>query len=276
MRNKVLFLMVLLLISSYGCTKQVKNLTAIKVDHCSYTDELFDYCKKENIKFYEESIVNLPVNFNTKYILVPVNYGEKKSYSGMVAIEKKTGHVDTMQFGFKNLKKSDQIVSDINSDIFCINGEINSKSLSITRSGKNCFKFNHNGFSLVGTKEKVSTKDIYPIFFDKGSFKCGSNKCNFINLNNNNLKNISRGESNTSLKFLVNEKGFDSSYIDASDEKNILYVIRYSEGDNSIDSLSLSYFYQGEFKTKNFGVIKSLRILDSRNIELNGKKIILN
>lgn len=249
--------------------------TDVKVDKCSYTDEYFDYCTKENILKYKESIKKLPVNFNKNYILLPVNSGDN-SYSGIVAIDKNSGHVDTMLFGFKKKNEVNQIVSEVNSDMFCINGEINSKSLSITKSGKNCFKFNHNGFSLIKEVNDVTVNNLYPILFDKLKFKCGSNQCKFLSLNTKSLNKISRGDNNSSLRFIINERGFDSSYIDASDDKNILYVIRYNEGDNQVENLSLSYFYQGEFKNKPLGVIKSLRILDSRNIEFNGKKIILN
>lgn len=270
--KKTLILLVLSLLSSYGCTKQNISDKKIKVHNCSYVDEYFDYCKPEFINKYTKLLTTAEVNFNKKFILAPV--GENTSYSGIVAIDKVTGNVETMKFGFKKSNIKGQIKSKIDSDVFCVDGEVNSKSLSINEIGKNCFRFDNKGFNFLS--HKISEPiNIYPIIFEDLKFKCGTQKCNFKNLNDENLKKISKNSSSP-LKFMTNEKGFDSSYIDISDNKGILYLIKYTEGDNYNENLILAYFYQGDFKLKSLGNVKNLKILDSRNIKFNGKKLILD
>lgn len=276
MLRRFLILSFVCFLSSYGCSKQPNVKKELKVDNCSYVDEYFDYCKIDYLKKYEKIFNEENINFNNKLILVPVVVNGDL-YSGIVAIDKYSGHVDTMLFGFKINGKNDQIISNINSDIFCIVGEINSKSLSVTKKGKNCFKYNHKGFELIDQKKdkKDINKNIFPIIYDHNKFKCGNYDCYLSGLTINNLNKISREDTNTELKFLVNEKGFDTSYIDASDNNGILYVIRYNEGEGEEENLYLSYFLGGEFKTKLLGPIKSLKILDSRNILFNGKRVVL-
>lgn len=260
------------LVSSYGCTKQNSVVNKIKVNNCSYVDEYFDYCKPAFIKEYSKLLNTGTVNFNQKFILAPI--GNSSSYSGVVAIDKATGNVETMKFGFKQSSLKKKIESQINSDVFCIDGEVNSKSLSINKIGKSCFKFDNEGFIFLNER-KSESKNVYPIIFGNTKFKCGSKNCEFKSLDEENLKKISKNES-SALRFIINEKGFDSSYLDASDDKNILYVIRYTDGDNEIENLNLAYFYQGNFKVKLLGSLKSLKIIDSRRIKFNGKDITLN
>ncbi|NHC03312.1 hypothetical protein G9F31_05955 [Acinetobacter sp. 187] len=270
--KKIIILLTLSLLSSYGCTKQNSVVKKINVHNCSYVDEYFDYCKPEFINEYSKLLSTGTVNFNQKFILAPI--GNSPNYSGIVAIDKTTGNVETMKFGFKQSSLKKQIESKINSDVFCIDGEVNSKSLSINNIGKSCFKFDNKGFKFLN-QSKSESSNIYPIIFGNTNFKCGSKNCEFTSLNEANLNKISKNNS-SSLRFITNEKGFDSSYLDASDDKNILYVIRYNEGDNEIENVNLAYFYQGDFKVKLLGSLKSLKIIDSRNIKFNGKDITLN
>lgn len=270
--KKFITLLVLSLLSSYGCTKQNIVVNKIKVHNCSYVDEYFDYCKPEFINEYSKLLNIGEVNFNKKFILAPI--GDNSSYSGIVAIDKTTGNVETMKFGFKKSSLKKQIKSQIDSDVFCIDGEVNSKSLTINEIGKNCFKFDNKGFIFLNEK-KIESKNVYPIIFVNATYKCGFKKCEFKNFNEESLKKISKN-TNSSLKFITNEKGFDSSYLDASDDKNILFLIRYTEGDNEIENLNLAYFYQGDLKVKALEGIKSLKLLDSRSIKFNGQNIILD
>lgn len=215
------------------------------------------------------------MNFNKKFILKAVIH-TKHDYSGVVAIDKSTGIVSTMLFGFKIDGKSNQISSKINSDVFCIKGEVNSKSLGITKNGDSCFKYNENGFELIDENKIEVEGELFPIKYKDNKFKCRDSNCNFIILNKEKYNKISRGSENNELKLMINERGFDTSYIDASDNNNILYIVRYSEGDEQEEILYLAYFLNGEFKTKLLRGIKSLEIFNSRDIIFNGHKVIFN
>lgn len=273
MKNKLFTFLALSVISTYGCTKENISNVKIKVQNCSYDDEYFDYCKKNYLNQYQDALQNQVVNFNKDYILTSIG-GDKNSCSGIVAIKKRTGQVYTMLYSYKKTNNN-QIITNINSDTFCIMGEVNSKSKGLTKTGKSCFKFNQNGFELEEDKKPTPlvSKKIFPIVFNKNEILCNSKKCKSEPLINQNLNNISRNESGPSLQLMVNERGFDSEYIDASDDKNILYLVVYGEGDNDVKSLFLVYFFQSRFKTKSLGNIKSLNITDTNHIIFNGKKI---
>lgn len=151
MRN--IFLISLMLFFTYGCSQEVQSSPSIRVNKCSYIDEYFDYCKIEYLKFYQKIYEKQSVNFNKDFILTSVG-GENNSFAGVVAINKNTGIVDTMLFGYKK-NNDNQLVFNVNSDIFCINSIVNSKSYSITRGGEACFKYNKNGFELLQTKDNA-------------------------------------------------------------------------------------------------------------------------
>ncbi|PTV53662.1 hypothetical protein [Acinetobacter seifertii] len=271
--RKVIACLVFSIISTYGCTKANTQNTKIKVNNCSYSDEYFNYCKENYLKQYENLWKNSPVNFNKKYILTSIG-GGKDSYAGIVAINKENGQVDTMLFGYKKNSKS-QIETNINSDSFCILGEVNSKSYDITQTGKSCFKFNHNGFDLLknNNKETNQNESVFPITFNNNKLLCNQKKCNQIRLTNLALGKISLDDQDTSLDMMVYERGNDTTYIDASDNNYNLYLMEYTVGDAEQKNFLVAYMKQGKFISKNLGAAKNIKILNSRDVIYDNKKV---
>lgn len=123
-------------------SKKYKNIT---VTNCSFIDELFDYCKTEQLKRYQDAFENQTSNFNKNYVLLKVSQNTPL-ISGIAVVSKKTGLVYTMSYSFRDEK---DLSFNLNSDVFCLEGEIYSQSRGDERKGKSCFKFNTSGFELL-------------------------------------------------------------------------------------------------------------------------------
>lgn len=263
--NKIFFLAICLFIIT-GCAN-AENKKELRVDKCSYEDEYFNYCKKKLLKNYNEYFENEPENFNKKYILKLIGDNDH-SYHGIVAIEKKTGIVYTSIYNVK-LDNNDLLQFNYYSNKFCLNGEVNSKSLSFNKRGKTCFLFSQGVFELDGKiVSKIQAKS--DLLFINNKFMCGSKACKMKILTLNNLNEISKGQD-SDLKFLVNERGFDTVYYDASDKENILYVFLYYEGVGVSKNLALAYMSNGILKFKSLGPVSSVIINGTSDIFVNGK-----
>ena len=59
---------------------------------------------------------------------------------------------------------------------------------------------------------------------------CNGMRCKENIPTNEKLKEISKNYRNSKLHFLVSERGFDTTYINASIDNGVLYVVRYSGG----------------------------------------------
>lgn len=178
--KKIILCLSLSVLSGYGCSKEIKSPSSMKVNQCSYDDEYFDYCEKKYLSFYKKTVETQEANFNKNYILTSVG-GENNTYAGIVIIDKSTGVVDTMIFGYRK-KNKNELFFNLDSDVFCINSEVNSKSLGVTKSGESCFKYNKKGFELLESKKdeygfKVSllpynSKDHYSCYVDSDKEAC--------------------------------------------------------------------------------------------------------
>ncbi|UUM28295.1 hypothetical protein NQU59_03975 [Acinetobacter colistiniresistens] len=105
---------------------------------------------------------------------------------------------------------------------------------------------------------------------------CNGVKCKENTLTIERLKEISNNDKNSELRFLVNERGFDTTYINASAGSKILYVLKYSEGDSEQENIYLSYFLNDSFKTKALGEVKSFKVDSNQKVYFNGNEISLN
>ncbi len=113
-----------------------KSTLKVEVKSCSYEDEYFNYCANNYMRIYKNILKNEKSNFNKKYYLKKIG-GSKINYSGLVVIDMNRGKVSTLLYGII----AENIEYNINSNIFCVNGEVNSKSLSFTKNGRTCFKY---------------------------------------------------------------------------------------------------------------------------------------
>lgn len=98
--KKIILCLSLSVLSGYGCSKEIKSPSSIKVNQCSYDDEYFDYCERKYLSFYKKTVETQEANFNGSYILTSVG-GENNTYAGIAIIDKSTGVVDTMIFGYR-------------------------------------------------------------------------------------------------------------------------------------------------------------------------------
>lgn len=239
----------------------------INVNQCNYVDEYFDYCTKENKKLYEKQMNAKEFNFNKDSILLEVN-GVGGLYNGIAVIDKKKNTIYTSIFTYK---KGSNISFSDKSNIVCINGIVNSKSLDITKEGNTCLEYKNNQFSL---SEKHSTKKIYPVEYSKNKLICNSKDCPIKVLDQKNLDYISE-ESGQDLEFLINNS-FNPNYIDLSDKKGKLYLVFYNEGDDNNPTFFACYFLNGEFKIKNLGSVNSIKINDSSKLKYDSKTLNFN
>lgn len=259
----LLIILTLFISSLSACTKAEK----ITVNQCNYVDEYFDYCTKENKKLYENKMNIKESNFNKDNILLEVNSTAGK-YDGLAVIDKKNNTIYTSKFTYK---KGGKISFSNNSNIICIDGVINSKSLDITKEGNNCLEYKNNELNLL---EKSNTKKIYPVEYVKTKLICNYKDCPIKVLDQKSLNYISE-ENGQDLEFLINGS-FNPSYIDLSDKKGKLYLIFYNEGDDNNPTFFACYFLNGEFKVKNIGYVNSIKVDDSSKFQYDSKILNLN
>lgn len=72
---------------------------------------------------------------------------------------------------------------------------------------------------------------------------------------------------------MVYERGNDTTYIDASDNNYNLYFMEYTIGDAEQRNFLVVYMKQGKFVSKNLGATKNIKILNSRNVVYDNKKV---
>ena len=144
------FIVLVFVMSAFACSAKIdgdlsKKYKDIIVTNCSFIDELFDYCKTEQLKRYQDAFENQTSNFNKNYVLLKV-YQSNPLISGIAVVSKQTGLVYTMSYSFQDEK---ELSFNLNSDVFCLEGEVYSQSRGDGRSGKSCFKFNTSGFAIL-------------------------------------------------------------------------------------------------------------------------------
>ena len=139
-----------------ACSAQGENLEKhykeIYVHNCSFVDEYFDYCRLEHLEQYRNAFKNIPANFNKSYVLITLTQ-ESPLIHGIAVVSKKTGDVYTMLYMFHTKKP---VSYQIESNRFCIDGDIYSHGSGDGREGVNCFEFDNEGFKLLSTNQAIS------------------------------------------------------------------------------------------------------------------------
>lgn len=127
--------------------------------------------------------------------------------------------------------------------------------------------------SCIFAKENTQSVNIFPITFNNNKLLCNQKKCNQIRLTNSALRKISLDDQDTDLNMMVYERGNDTTYIDASDNNYNLYLMEYTVGDAEQKNFLVAYMKQGKFISKNLGAAKNIKILNSRDVTYDNKKV---
>lgn len=72
---------------------------------------------------------------------------------------------------------------------------------------------------------------------------------------------------------MVYERGNDTTYRDASDNDYNLYFMEYTIGDTEQRNFLVAYMKQGKLVSKNLGAAKNIKILNSRDVTYDNKKV---
>ncbi|MCU4577639.1 hypothetical protein KTJ34_09360 [Acinetobacter courvalinii] len=274
-------------ISTGGVTKE-------KISNCNFEQGYIDFCSDNYLKLYNNSL-NQKANFAQNKVALVIDRvrdagkGIPRKVKYFVVLDPTTKRVYPLEqsvgyFVNDRLEEIENEPSSIkfsqNNNQFCLSGTTFSLQDNNINVENECYTFNLHDkdfFKKVQKQKNIKYENVnLPVIFEKKKFMCNGVKCKENKLTNDSLKEISNNDKNSELRFLVNERGFDTTYINASAGSNVLYVLKYSEGDSGQENIYLSYFLDGLFKTKVLGEVKSFKIDSSQNVYFNGKKVILN
>ncbi|OOT52397.1 hypothetical protein [Acinetobacter pittii] len=296
-----------LVVSNCGFSKEnnqnfdVKNeevansiITRENIVRCKFENGYIDFCSDDNLKLYNNKL-NKKINFaQNKVALVidkerDIGKGIPRKVKYFVVLDPKTKKVYPLEqsVGYFVNDKLEEITSEPsivkfsqNNNQVCLSGTTFSYKDNNINVENECYTFNLNDKNYFKKLQKEKNikyeKGDLPISFKKKDFICNGIKCNEKILNNKTLKEISNNSGNSELRFLVNERGFNTTYINASIGDKFLYIFKYKEGDSKKDIIYLSYFYNNEFKTKLLGEVDSFKVDINQNIYFNGNKVILD
>ncbi|ETR93125.1 hypothetical protein [Acinetobacter lactucae] len=296
-----------LVVSNCGFSKEnkqnfdVKNeevansiITRENIVRCKFENGYIDFCSDDNLKIYNNKL-NKKINFaQNKVALVidkerDIGKGIPRKVKYFVVLDPKTKKVYPLEqsVGYFVNDKLEEITSEPsivkfsqNNNQVCLSGTTFSYKDNNINVENECYIFNLNDKNYFKKLQKDKNikyeKGNLPISFKKKDFICNGIKCNEKILNNKTLKEISNNSGNSELRFLVNERGFNTTYINASIGDKFLYIFKYKEGDSKKDIIYLSYFYNNEFKTKLLGEVDSFKVDINQNIYFNGNKVILD
>jgi hypothetical protein len=296
-----------LVVSSCGFTKEnnqnfdVENkniingtITRAKVEKCKFEQGYIDFCSENYLKIYNNAL-SQKVNFAQNKIALVIDK-ERDTGKGaprkvkyfvvldpitkkVYPLEQSVGHFVNDRLEELTIEPSIVQFSQNNNQV-CLSGTTFSYQDNNINVENECYTFNLNDknfFKKVQKEKKIKYKNgNFPISFEMKKFMCNGSKCEENVLTNKSLKEISNNDKNSELRFLVSERGFDTTYINASSDSRALYVIRYAEGDGEQETMYLAYFLNDVFKTKVLGAVKSFKVDGSQNVYFNGKRINLN
>ncbi|WP_026471713.1 hypothetical protein [Alkanindiges illinoisensis] len=303
----VIILSINLVISSCGFSKEnnqnldVENkkfvntsITREDVAKCEFEQAYINFCSDNYLKIYNNSLIK-KVNFAQNKVALIIDQerdtgkGVPRKVKYFVVLDPTTKKVYPLEqsVGYFVDDRLEEITTEPpiikfsqNNKNVCLSGTTFSYKDNNINVENECYTFNLN--NKIYFKKMQKKKDIkheqgaFPILFENKNFLCNGIKCKESVLTNDELKEISNNNVNSELRFLVNERGFDTTYINASIDNRTLYIVRYSEGDSEQNTIYLSYFLKGLFKTKLLGAVKSFKVDGSQNIYFNGSKVTLN
>ena len=265
-----------------------------KISNCYFEQGYIDFCSDKYLKLYNNSL-NQKANFAQNKVALVIDKvrdtgkGIPRKVKYFVVLDPTTKRVYPLEqsVGYFVNDRLEEIANEPSSIKFsqnnnqvCLSGTTFSLQDNNINIENECYTFNLHDkdfFKKVQKQKNIKYENVnLPVIFEKKKFMCNGVKCKENKLTNDSLKEISNNDKNSELRFLVNERGFDTTYINASAGSNILYVLKYSEGDSEQENIYLSYFLDGLFKTKVLGEVKSFKIDSSQNVYFNGNKVILN
>ncbi|MCK4081078.1 MULTISPECIES: hypothetical protein [Acinetobacter] len=276
--------------------KNISNdfVTKDKVLKCNFEHGFIDFCSDNYLKLYNNSL-RKKANFAQNKVALVIDKerdtgkGTPRKVKYFVVLDPATKRVYPLgqSVGYFVNDRLEEIINEPprikfsqNNNQVCLSGTTFSYQDNNINVENECYKFNPNDkdfFKKVQKQKNIKYENSnFPITFEKKKFMCNGVKCKENTLTNDSLKEISNNDKNSELRFLVNERGFDTTYINASAGSKILYVLKYSEGDSEQENIYLSYFLDGLFKTKVLGEVKLFKIDSSQNVYFNGNKVILN
>lgn len=296
-----------LVVSSCGFSKEnnqnfdVENknivngiITRENVAKCKFEQGYIDFCSDNYLKIYNNTL-SKKVNFAQNKVALVIDKerdtgkGIPRKVRYFVVLDTITKKVYPLEqsVGYFVDDRLEEIASEPsifkfsqNNNQVCLSGTTFSYKDNNINVENECYTFNSNDKNYFKKIEKEKSikyeKGSLPILFEKKKFICNGIKCKENVLNNEKLKKISNNDKNSELRFLVNERGFNTTYMKTSVDGKALYIFRYSEGDSEKEILYLSYFLNDEFKTKLLGEVETFKVDINQNIYFNGSKIFLD
>lgn len=305
--KKVMIFSIGLVVSSCGFSKENNQnfdvesrnvfnaaITREKVEKCKFEQGYIDFCSDDYLRIYNNTLSKKANFAQNKVALVfdkerDRGKGIPRAVKYFVVLDPTTKKVYPLEqyVGYFVDDRLEEIISEPpivkfsqNNNQVCLSGTTFSYKDNNLNVENECYVFNANDknyFKKIKNEKKLKKeRGIFPILYEKNKFMCNGAKCNQNILNNEKLKEISNNDQSSELRFLISERGFDTTYINASSDSRALYVVRYAEGDGEQETLYLAYFSNDVFKTKALGVVKSFKVDDSQNVYFNGKRIDLN
>lgn len=275
------------------------HLSKSNIIKCEFEQDYMDFCTDKYLRLYEKKMNDTP-NFSIDKILLVLDKerdtgkGIPRIVKHVVVLDPKNNKVYPLQqsVGFYVDDRLNEIYSDPPKVDFskkdnkvCLSGTTYSLHSSNINVENECYLFNEkekNYFKRVVGEYRYKNKSIelrdgiFPIFSENNKIICNKRKCKEVALSGQKLKAISKGGDDSALRFLVNERGFDTTYIDLSSGNINMYLIEYTEGESKYKNAYIAYFLNDSFKVKFLGIMKKIKILNSQNIYFNGVKVNLN
>ncbi|HFF2591288.1 hypothetical protein [Acinetobacter baumannii] len=296
-----------ILVSSCGFSKEnnqdiglrdkkslTENITQKSITQCKFEQGYIDFCSNENLKLYNDAL-NKKENFAQNKIALILDKdrdtgkGVPRKVKYFIVIDPKTKKVYPLEqsIGYFVNDRLEEIASEPptikfnqNSNKVCLSGTTFLYRDNNINVKNECYIFNSNDINyfkkVQKEKDVKNEKENLPVVFENNKFICNGIKCKETIFNNKKLEELSKNPQNNELRFLVSERGSNTTYINASLGNKVLYIFKYSEGDSEQEILYLSYFLNNNLKTKKLGEVKSFKVDSNQNVYFNGNKIILD
>ena len=205
MKNTSVSSTILIVLSILGCssnTSIAKGINKIDVKDCSIDYDEVDFCSKERLKDYNNTLKNKVSNFDKNKFLM--NFKEKNYlYFAVIDLEKLKVFTFPASLSVMSNIKPIEFSSDSNS--FCLNGNFNQYQNSY-RAVKTCYTYNNGSFDFksrveldkdINNSNNVIKKLNLPIssdFFSKCREKNSAKKCTQLENSNNRAYSFSELE----------------------------------------------------------------------------------
>ncbi|WP_336166734.1 hypothetical protein [Acinetobacter sp. 161(2023)] len=272
----------------------IENITQKSITQCKFEQGYIDFCSNENLKLYNDAL-NKKENFAQNKIALILDKdkdtgkGVPRKVKYFIVIDPRTKKVYPLEqsIGYFVNDRLEEIASEPPTIKFnqysnkvCLSGTTFLYRDNNINVKNECYIFNSNDINYFKKVQKEKDvkheKENLPVIFENNKFICNGIKCKETIFNNKKLEELSKNPQNNELRFLVSERGSNTTYINAPLGNKVLYIFKYSEGDSEQEILYLSYFLNNNLKTKNLGEVKSFKLDGNQNVYFNGNKIMLD